>query len=182
MTTTVERIKVWDGFVRVFHWTVVSCVLANLFLLESGEAPHRWAGYLATGFVVARLVWGFVGSRYARFADFFPTPRRLARHWADMKAGRPDTHPGHNPLGALMMLALMALILALGVTGYLLGTDAYWGDETMEGIHEALANTLMGLVGLHVLAALLMSHLSRVNLIKAMVTGVKERKLAEKQG
>uniref|UniRef100_A0A8W7PU77 Cytochrome b561 bacterial/Ni-hydrogenase domain-containing protein n=1 Tax=Anopheles coluzzii TaxID=1518534 RepID=A0A8W7PU77_ANOCL len=128
------------------------------------KSPHRWAGYLAAALVLSRVLWGFVGSKHARFADFFPTPRRLRAHWQDMRQGRLDAHAGHNPLGALMMLWLMALVLGLGVTGYLLGTDAFWGDDRMQELHEALANILIGSVGLHVLAALVMSRLGGINL------------------
>lgn len=170
-----ESVRVWDRFVRFFHWSLVGCVAANLLLLEEGDPPHRWAGYLAAALVLARIVWGFVGSRHARFADFFPTPSRLAGHWRQLRAGQDDPHPGHNPLGALMMLALMGLVLALGGTGYLMGTDAYWGEEWLEELHEGLANVLMACAGLHVLGALLMSRRSRVNLVRAMVTGVKQR-------
>lgn len=170
-----ESIRVWDRFVRAFHWALVSCVLANLLLLEEGDPPHRWAGYIATALVLARIVWGFVGSRHARFADFFPTPARVAEHWRLLREGQDDPHPGHNPFGALMMLALIGLILGLGSTGYLMGTDAYWGEEWLEELHGALANTLTACVGLHVLGALVMSRRSRVNLVRAMVTGVKAR-------
>lgn len=173
MADNTQEIKVWDRFVRVFHWMLAACVLGNYFVLEDGEGPHRWSGYLAAALVLSRVVWGFVGSRHARFADFFPTPRRLQAHWQDMRQGRLDAHAGHNPLGALMMLWLMALVLGLGVSGYLLGTDAFWGDDGMQELHEVLANILIGSVGLHVLAALLMSRLGGINLIKAMVTGVK---------
>lgn len=68
---------VWDRFVRVFHWTLVGCVLTNGLLMDDGEDWHRWLGYLAGALVLARVVWGFVGSRHARFADFWPTPAPL---------------------------------------------------------------------------------------------------------
>ena len=181
MADNTQEIKVWDGFVRVFHWTLAACVLCNYFVLEDGEAPHRWAGYLAALLVLSRVVWGFIGSRHARFADFFPTPRRLQAHWQDMRQGRLHAHAGHNPLGALMMLWLMALVLGLGLSGYLLGTDAFWGDDGMQELHEALANILIASVGLHVLAAVLMSRLGGINLIKAMVTGVKPMPQPDKE-
>ena len=88
-------------------------------------------------------------------------------------AGQPDDHPGHNPLGALMMLALMALVLALGVTGWLQGTDAFFGEEWLQELHEGLANTLLMAAGVHAAAALVMGRLQRVTLVRAMVTGVK---------
>lgn len=166
---------VWDRFVRVFHWSLVSCVLLNYFVLEEGETPHEWAGYLAAALVVARIVWGFVGSRYARFAEFFPTPQRVREHLLGVRRGHVPFHWGHNPLGALMMLLLMSLVLSLGLTGWLQGTDAFWGEEWLQELHEALAHALVIGAGLHAAAALLMGRLERTRLIKAMVTGVKER-------
>ena len=121
-------VRVWDLFVRIFHWSLVACVFLN-FLVEEGEAPHQWIGYAASALVAARIVWGFVGSRHARFSDFFPTPTRLRQHLAALLAGKPEHHVGHNPFGALMMLALMALVLSLGFTGYLQTTDMFWGDR-----------------------------------------------------
>jgi cytochrome b len=170
-------VRVWDLFVRIFHWSLVACVFLN-FLVEEGEAPHQWIGYAASALVAARIVWGFVGSRHARFSDFFPTPTRLRQHLAALLAGKPEHHVGHNPFGALMMLALMALVLSLGLTGYLQTTDMFWGDEWLEELHEGLASALLGLAGLHAAAALV-GRLERTNLIGAMITGVKVRRGAE---
>lgn len=166
---------VWDLFVRVFHWTLVGTVLLNQFVLEEGETPHEWAGYLAAALVVARVVWGFIGSRHARFSDFFPTPSRLLRHVQAMRAGHPEHHWGHNPLGALMVFALLTTVIALGLTGWLQTTDAYWGVEWVQELHEALAEGLLWLAGLHAASALVMGRIERTRLIKAMVTGTKER-------
>jgi cytochrome b len=166
---------VWDRFVRVFHWTLVTCVLLNQFVLEEGEWPHEWAGYLATGLVVARIAWGFIGSRHARFGDFFPTPSRLARPVRALRAHQLDHHWGHNPLGALMMLLLMGLVLALGLTGWMQGTDLYFGEIWLQDFHKYLADALLLAAGLHAVAAMVMGRLERTRLVKAMVTGVKER-------
>lgn len=166
-------VYVWDPLVRLFHWSLVTCVLLNLFVLEEGEAPHRWAGYAAAALVGLRVLWGVVGSRHARFADWWPTPGRLRSHLHALLTGAPDHHPGHNPLGALMMLALMALVLALGVTGWLQGTDAFFGEEWLQELHEGLANALLVGAGLHAGAALAMGRLQRVTLVRAMITGVK---------
>lgn len=166
---------VWDLFVRVFHWTLVGTVLLNQFVLEEGEPPHEWAGYLAAALVVARVVWGFIGSRHARFSDFFPTPSRLRRHVRAMRAGHPEHHWGHNPLGALMMFLLMGFVLALGVTGWMQGLDAFWGEEWLQELHEVLANALLMSAGLHAASAIVMGRIERTRLVKAMVTGVKER-------
>jgi cytochrome b len=166
---------VWDRFVRVFHWTLVGTVLLNQFVLEAGETFHEWAGYLAAALVVARVVWGFIGSRHARFTDFFPTPARLQRHLSAMRSGHPEHHWGHNPLGALMMFLLMGLVLALGVTGWMQGLDAFWGEEWLQDLHETLADALLLSAGLHAASAIVMGRIERTRLVKAMVTGVKER-------
>ena len=167
-------VKVWDPFVRLFHWSLVSCVLLNQFVLEAGETAHEWTGYVASALVLARVLWGFVGSRHARFADFFPTPGRLLRHFKALGQGQHPQYVGHNPLGALMMLALMACVLGLGLTGWLQTTDAYFGEEWLQELHEWLANGLLVAAGLHAAAAIVMGRIERVNLVKAMVTGVKQ--------
>ena len=124
--------------------------------------------------VLARLVWGFVGSRHARFSDFFPTPRRLAKHLGALRNGEHPVYVGHNPLGALMMLALMAIVLALGVTGWMQTTDTFFGEEWLMELHEVLANGLLLAAGLHAAAAIVMGRLERVRLVRAMVTGTKQ--------
>jgi cytochrome b len=171
---TLSATPVWDPFVRLFHWSLVSCVVLNQFILEEGETAHQWVGYAATALVLARVVWGFVGTRHARFTDFFPTPERLRNHVQALRRGEQPAYEGHNPLGALMMLGLMALILALGLTGWLQGTDAFWGEEWLEELHEVLANGLILAAGLHAAAAIVMGRLERVRLVRAMITGVKE--------
>lgn len=178
MTTPIhfpEARPVWDLFVRLFHWTLVCCVMVNYFVLDDGENIHQWLGYLAAGLVVARVVWGFIGSKYARFSNFFPTPRRLHHHISQLVQGKTEMHWGHNPLGALMMLALMGLVLALGLSGWMQTLDAFWGEAWLQDVHELLGNSLIGLVTLHALAAIVMGRLERTRLIRAMVTGVKER-------
>ena len=168
-----QKVKVWDIPVRLCHWGLAACVLANLAFTEEGDDIHQYVGYIAAGIVVFRVLWGFVGSRYARFSDFFPTPQRLITHGQRLLRRQPDPHLGHNPLGAMMMLVLWSVVIGLGVSGYLMGTEQFWGDETMEEIHEVLANSLIPLIALHVASALAMSFISKSNLVAAMITGNK---------
>ena len=167
-------VYVWDPLVRIAHWLLAACVLINLTgLVEEGEMWHRYIGYTACAVVAVRLLWGLVGSRHARFSDFWPTPTRLQAHWQHMQNREPDPHPGHNPFGAIMMLALWAVVLMLGVSGYLMGTDRFFGEEWLQEIHEILANGLIVLIAAHILAAIGMSLYTRVNLPRAMITGRK---------
>ena len=171
----VSAVPVWDRFVRIFHWSLVACVLLNFWVVDDGETLHQVLGYTASALVLARVLWGFIGSPHARFTSFGPTPARLRAHLQALRKGHPDPHVGHNPLGALMMLGLMALVLSLGLTGFLQTTDAFWGEDWLQDLHEALAQGLMGMAGLHAAAALLMGRLERTRLIRAMITGTKER-------
>lgn len=170
-----QAVPVWDRFVRLFHWGLASCVVLNFTVLDDGETLHQALGYAATALVLARVVWGFIGSAHARFASFWPTPSRLARHVQALLRREPEHHDGHNPLGALMMLALMALVLALGLTGFAQTTDAFWGEEWLQELHEMLADGLVALAGVHAASALIMGRLERTRLVRAMITGIKER-------
>lgn len=166
--------KVWDGFVRFFHWSLVTCVMLNLFILEDEQSAHEWVGYIAVALVVLRIAWGFVGSKHARFSEFFPTPDRVRNFLMALRTGTVPHHAGHNPLGALMMLALMALVLLLGLTGWMQGLDAFWGQEWLMELHEFLADALMLMAGSHAIAALVMGRLERTRLVRAMFTGIKD--------
>ena len=175
-----RQVKVWDILVRFTHWTVAAGIIANLLFTEDGSDLHVYVGYTVVGLVVLRLLWGLVGTRYARFTNFFPTPTRLKAHLSNLSIRRVDEqHLGHNPLAAIMMLSLWAVIIGLGITGYLMEADIFShipllsNEDLLEEIHELLANSLYLLVPLHIIAAIAMSYWQRQNLIKSMVTGQK---------
>lgn len=169
------RVRVWDPVVRLFHWTVVTGCVLNLFILEDGESPHRIVGYVVAGALAVRLVWGFIGTKYARFADFVPTPARLVAYVRALRHGHEPRLLGHNPAGAVMMLALMALLAGVCLTGWMSTLDAFWGEDWLEELHETLGNAILVLALLHAAAALFESVRHRENLVWSMVTGWKRR-------
>lgn len=166
-------VRVWDLVVRVFHWTVVTGCVLNLFILDDGGLPHEVVGYAVAVALSIRVVWGFIGTRYARFADFIPTPKRFASYMSDLVKGREPRTLGHNPAGALMMLVLMVLLAGVSITGWMMGLDAFWGEEWVEELHGFLANSIMVLALLHAAAALFESWRHSENLVWSMVTGRK---------
>ena len=169
-----RQVKVWDILVRFTHWTVAAGIIANLLFTEDGSDLHIYVGYTVVGLVVIRLLWGLVGTRYARFTNFFPTPTRLKAHLSTLSVRRVDEqHLGHNPLAAIMMLSLWAVIIGLGITGYLMQSEIIGNKDLLEEVHELLANSLYLLVPLHIIAAIAMSYWQRQNLIKSMITGKK---------
>ena len=169
-----RQVRVWDILVRVTHWTVATGIIANLLFTESGSEIHQYVGYTVVGSVVVRLLWGLIGTRYARFSDFFPTRARIKHHLSDLSVRRTDEqHLGHNPLAAIMMLVLWTVIIGLGITGYLMESGILGNKGLFEEIHELLANSLYLLVPLHIISAIVMSYWERQNLIKSMITGNK---------
>jgi len=173
-----QEIKVWDRFIRFFHWSVAGLVLLNFTLFEEG-AVHEMLGYAVMGLVALRLIWGLIGPRFARFAHFFPTPARVKRHIRNIRAGKAEISLGHNPLGAVMIFNLILTLILVGVTGYLATTDRFWGVEWVEEGHEFLAGYLLFSIALHVGGVLWESVRTGINLISAMVTGIKKVPLAE---
>ena len=106
-------------------------------------------------------------------ASFVPTPRRFVGYARAVVAGREPRTLGHNPAGGAMIVALLAVVAALGVTGWMMGLDAFWGAGWLEALHEALGNLGFGLVLFHWLGVAWESLRHRENLAKAMVTGRK---------
>ena len=171
MQTTPEEITIWDAFVRVFHWSVATLFLLDFWVLEDGDPPHEWAGYLLGILLMMRIVWGFIGSRHARFSSFFPTPSRVIQHLSDMRQRRFDHHEGHNPLGGAMVIALMIMLAVVTLSGWMQTWDMFWGEDWVEELHEESAELTMILVVIHVSAVILMSRFSGIPLIKTMLTG-----------
>ena len=168
-----RMIRVWDPVVRIFHWTLVAGFIANMGLVDDGSQAHKIIGYTLLGAIGLRLIWGFVGTRHARFSDFVPGPRRLLDYLGQLLRGREPRHVGHNPAAAMMMLALIGLMILVGISGWMMTLDRYWGEEWLEEVHEVLANSILVLMVIHVLAALFSSFKHHENLILAMITGRK---------
>lgn len=171
--TGVKTMRVWDPLVRIFHWLLALAFFGAYVLGDDGDWWHQMFGYTVLGLVAFRLVWGLVGTHYARFSSFVPTPSQVINYTKDMMAHREVRHLGHNPAGAVMIVVLLLMLVGTGVTGWLQTTDAYWGSETLEDIHELLANSTMFLVGLHIAGVIFSSLRHRENLVSAMFSGRK---------
>ena len=169
-----EAIMVWDMPVRVFHWLLAICFAGAWLTSESERLAmiHYAFGYTACLLVLIRLVWGLIGTRYARFSQFLKSPKAVLEHFMAMLRGHPHHDIGHNPAGGLVMFALMLLILVIGLTGYL-SVKEFLGNFVSEA-HEAVASLVLGLVIVHIIAAVGMSVIERQNLVRSMVTGKKK--------
>ncbi|MEO6352241.1 MAG: cytochrome b/b6 domain-containing protein [Burkholderiaceae bacterium] len=170
-----QTVKVWDPFVRVFHWSLVASFLGAYLLGDESAAWHQNLGYAALGLVAARILWGFVGSRYARFSSFVPSAPKLANYVKDVLARREARSLGHNPLGGVMILALLLAVATIGTTGWMMSLDSFFGIEWVEDLHKSVANLTLALVGLHVAGVIFSSVRHQENLVKAMITGRKQK-------
>lgn len=166
-------VKVWDLFVRLFHWSLVALFVVAYATAEESESVHLAAGYAVAALIAARIVWGFIGSYHARFSNFVRPPWNVLAYLRDMIRLRAPRHLGHNPAGGAMILALLVMLTATCTTGYLMTTDAYWGSEMIEEIHEVMANITIGLIVAHIVGVLVASFEHRENLVAAMITGRK---------
>ena len=168
-----QRILVWDAPVRVFHWLMVLSFAGAYLTAESEQwrLVHVTLGYTMAGLVAFRVLWGLVGTRHARFSSFVRGPRAAARYLGALLRGRPEHHVGHNPAGALAIVALLLLAVAVTAAGW--ATYSEVGGEWLEELHEAAAKLMLLLVGVHVAAVVLSSWLHKDNLVGAMLSGRK---------
>lgn len=167
-----REVILWDPFVRVFHWSLASGFLLNYWVTEGGDEIHEWLGYAALGLVLARVAWGFRDTGAARWSVFWPTRARLKAHWREIRSGEPHRELGHSAFGAVVMVAMMAGMLLLGISGFAMEEiDYFWGDERLESIHEWLADGVAVLAAIHLSGALVQSLWLRENLPLSMITG-----------
>ena len=180
-----STIRVWDPLVRVFHWSLVLFFFLAYLTEDEFLTLHVWAGYTVALLVGFRLVWGLIGTRYARFTSFVRSPSTIIEYIRGMLKFRAPHYLGHNPAAGAMVIALLVSLVLVSVTGMsiiaaegqgpLAGTffaslDAEW----MEEIHEFFANLTLLLVFLHVAGVVFSSFLEGQNLPRAMVTGDKQ--------
>jgi Cytochrome b len=181
-----NRIRVWDLPTRLFHWALVACILASVVSGYQGGAVLEWharAGYAILTLLLFRIVWGFAGGRWSRFASFFYSPAAVFNYLRG--APHPDHLVGHNPLGAGAVFAMMGILLLQVATG-LVGDDetAFTGPlnqfvSTSKGLaatwyHKRIGQWLLvGLIVLHVAAVLYYLWRKKENLIKPMLHGDK---------
>jgi cytochrome b len=167
------RILVWDLPVRVFHWLLVVSFAGAFATAESERVRdiHVALGYTFAALLAFRLVWGLVGTRYARFRSFAYSPSAVLTYLKSLLARCPDHHVGHNPAGSWMIYAIIALGVVISASGHAVYNDAY--GKWSEDLHDAAANAMLVLVVFHVAGVVVSSFMHRENLVRAMLTGYK---------
>jgi len=184
----VREAVVWDPLLRVFHWSLAFFVILGWCLGQFGPAKmtlHFWCGYVVAGLLIFRLVWGFIGPPEARFAQFLRGPGAVSGYLRGMLMREPSYWPGHNPLGALSVIAMLAVLAAQVTSGLISDPDDYINVGPLAsyvapatrskavGWHEFGANLVLVLVLLHVAVILFYRFWKREDLVRPMLTGRK---------
>lgn len=199
-----NEVRVWDPLVRIFHWSLVIAFTVAYFSGEEEGDLHIFAGYAVLGLISFRIIWGLIGSRFARFSDFIYSPAAIMGYIRGLISGKPRHYLGHNPAGGAMIITLLLSLIVVSYSGLkiiaiedgvgplaLQAADislikaAYAdddhdheededGEEFWEEIHEASANFVLFLVFLHIAGVIVAGRLHNENLVKSMITGKKK--------
>ncbi|WFE71872.1 cytochrome b/b6 domain-containing protein [Halomonas sp. M1] len=190
MLRNTQRVLVWDGLVRLFHWGLLVAVAFSYYTTKTDGAPflfpievHAQAGYIIIGLLVFRVIWGFVGSFYARFSTFLYPPSKTAAYAKALLIRRASPYASHNPLGGWMVIVLLLSLAFQSVSGLFLSDDIFFQgplyslvgrdiSREITSLHALNSDFLLMLIGLHV-AALVAHKLLGEGLVSAMVTGAK---------
>lgn len=182
-----DTVRVWDLFVRVFHWSLVIVIFTALLTEDDLLTVHTIAGYIAGGLIVSRIIWGLVGPKHARFTDFVYSPKTVIAYIKGMASRRSQRYLGHSPAGGAMIIVLMILIALIVITGMAAyGAEenagplaAYFADSSratrslLGELHEILANMLWVAIIMHVGGVVFSSLAHRENLVRSMISGRK---------
>ena len=182
-----STVKVWDPFVRIFHWSLVLLFLIAFMTEDDSLNLHVLVGYAISLLIGFRLFWGWVGPHRARFLTFVKSPAVTIDYLRKMVSFRVPHYLGHNPVGAVMVIALLLSIALVSFTGMIIiaseghgplsGTFfSSWQYESMEDVHEFFANLTLLMVIAHIFGVIFSSYLEGENLVKAMVTGQKKNR------
>ena len=197
-----KEVEVWDVLVRLFHWSLVISFFIAYFTADEENIWHIYAGYTVLALICFRLIWGFIGTRHARFIDFVYSPKTVIQYLKELLTKHPKHYLGHNPAGGWMVILLLISLFVVSVSGLkiyaieegkgpladsnkiTLISQSYADDdedeeheneeeEFWEEIHEASTNFTLLLIFLHIVGVILASKLHNENLIKSMISGKK---------
>ena len=167
-------VQVWDLPLRFWHWALAILVLVAWVTPNVYDRLHRLAGYAVIGLLAFRLIWGFAGTRYARFGKLGVRLRAAPRYIWNLRRGITGRYIGLNPAGTVMLVALLLTLAVSAITGAMEVTVTFFGVWWVEDTHAYASDAVIILVALHVLGVIVVGLLQRQNLVRAMFTGRKQ--------
>lgn len=187
MNSTNQSVKIWDLPTRLFHWSLVICLVvswSSVELFDNAMQIHFYAGYSVLTLLVFRVLWGIIGSSTARFSQFISGWRRTLAYAHTLLKPRPNDNVGHNPVGGWSVIIMLTVLATQVATGLLSNNDLldsgplahYISKElsdAISGIHQEIFNYLLAIIGIHIAAIFFYRYFKHSNLISAMITGYK---------
>lgn len=178
---------IWDIPTRLFHWLLVACITAQYItaeILENAIQWHFYIGYFTLGLILFRIIWGVIGTHYAKFSEFLAGPTRIMSYIKTLPKKDSHAHAGHNPVGGWMVMVLLALVAIQGISGLFITDDIYSNGpyydavsestrDIMNTIHHTAFNVLLGAIALHIIAIIFYALFKKQRLVGAMVHGKK---------
>ena len=185
------QVKVWDIFIRTFHWVLVLTFVIAYVTEDDSMTLHSYAGYIMLALLLLRILYGFVGTRYARFSDFIYAPRTAVLYVKDVFLFRPKRYMGHNPAGGLMIIVMLLSLIATCITGMMalaveenqgpfveyISFFPVWFVSLSEDLHELLAHFSLFLVAIHLTGVIVESIVHGENLMMSMINGRKDQEV-----
>ena len=195
--TDLQRKKIWDPVTRVWHWVLVLAIMITWpfgkFMSFDTVIWHFYLGYFILGLMLVRLLWGLVGPKSIRLRYLVPKPASLIAYIKTLRLKTPSGTPGHNPIGALSVIAMLIVITLQAITGLFIESEdffeygplnEYVSEETMKfmlGWHHTLSDVIIILIALHISAIMFYLIWKNENLIKPMINGWKWVKRDDQQ-
>jgi cytochrome b len=187
MSLPSNKIKVWDPLIRLFHWSLVGTFITAYLTREEDYELHLLVGYCILGLICFRVLWGFVGSRYARFQDFLYPPIEVYRYLKILLRDSNTRYVGHNPAGGAMTILLLFTLLLITLSGIALdaaenragplaGYRLFLFADVISTTHLWSTHVATVLVPLHLIGVILSGWRHGENLIHAMIHGCKEKR------
>jgi cytochrome b len=181
------KVRVWDLPIRLFHWSLATLVIAAIVTVKIDALQwHFYCGYAVLVLLGFRLVWGVVGTHYARFASFGCSPTTVLKHLRDLKSGRVSAYLGHTPIGSMSVLAMLTVVLLQVASGLFSNDDISSEGPLVKFISKTVSDRfswfhtevnaylIYGLIGLHIAAIAFYYFKKKDDLVTSMVTGDKE--------
>jgi cytochrome b len=177
-------IRIWDLPIRVFHWLLVICITGSVVSVKIGGNAMQWHayfGYSILTLLIFRIIWGFVGSTYARFTAFSASPTQIVQYLREQA----PRYLGHNPLGSLSIFILLLSLSIQALTGLFADDEiAFQGPfakyvssaaiELLSSVHDFNQYVIYGLIGLHIAAIMYYYKFKHENLLMPMLLGDKQ--------
>lgn len=181
---------IWDLPLRLFHWSFASSILLLWLTSELGSDYIDWhitLGYCVLTLTIFRIAWGFFGPKHAKFSHFLPTPTEIVSYLKQQNTPQAKVYAGHNPIGSLMVIAMLILVLIQAVSGLFVDDQVFSSgpyfnaagdtvDKLMSTVHHTMFDFILLAIALHIAAIIFYKTVKKQNLVKAMFTGKKADK------